>query len=71
MGHQPLCALHARYPRNFAGKYIRDAGGHDFDYCRLQMMFRWQAALRIRKRPDFGSRQGASCEDCDKGRHHS
>ena len=54
-----------------AGKYLCDAGGHDFDYCRLQMMFRWQAALRIRKRPDFGSRQGASCEDCDKGRHHS
>jgi hypothetical protein len=41
MGHQPLCALHALYAPIFAGKYIRDAGGHDFHYCRLQMMLRW------------------------------
>jgi hypothetical protein len=33
--------LHALYAHIFAGQYIRDAGGRDFDYYRLQVMARW------------------------------
>ena len=33
--------LHALYAHIFAGQYIRDAGGRDFDYYRLQIMARW------------------------------
>lgn len=33
--------LHALYAHVFAGQYIRDAGGRDFDYYRLQVMYRW------------------------------
>jgi Alginate export len=33
--------LHALYAHIFAGQYIRDAGGLDFDYYRLQIMARW------------------------------
>jgi len=33
--------LHALYAHIFAGQYIRDAGGRDFDYYRLQVMYRW------------------------------
>jgi hypothetical protein len=33
--------LHALYAHIFAGRYIRDVGGRDFDYCRLQIMARW------------------------------
>jgi hypothetical protein len=33
--------LHALYAHISAGQYVRDAGGRDFDYYRLQIMFRW------------------------------
>jgi len=33
--------LHALYSYVFAGQYIRDARGRDFDYYRLQIMARW------------------------------
>lgn len=33
--------LHALYSHVHAGQYIRSAGGRDFDYYRLQAMFRW------------------------------
>ena len=33
--------LHVLYAHVFAGQYIRDAGGRDFDYYRLQVMARW------------------------------
>jgi hypothetical protein len=33
--------LHALYAHIYAGRYIRDAGGRDFDYYRLQLMARW------------------------------
>ena len=33
--------LHALYAHIFAGQYIRDAGGRDFDYYRLQIVARW------------------------------
>jgi hypothetical protein len=33
--------LHALYAHIYAGQYIRDAGGRDFDYYRLQLMYRW------------------------------
>ncbi len=33
--------LHALYSHIFAGQYIRDAGGRNFDYYRLQVMARW------------------------------
>ncbi len=33
--------LHALYAHVHAGRYIRDAGGHDFDYYRLQLVARW------------------------------
>lgn len=33
--------LHALYSHVCAGRYIRDAGGRDFDYYRIQAMFRW------------------------------
>jgi len=33
--------MHALYSHIFAGGYIKDAGGNDFDYYRLQIMFRW------------------------------
>ncbi len=33
--------LHALYSHIFAGQYMRDAGGRDFDYYRLQLWARW------------------------------
>jgi hypothetical protein len=33
--------LHALYAHIYAGQYIRDAGGRDFDYYRVQIMARW------------------------------
>ena len=33
--------LHALHSHVYAGRYIRDAKGRDFDYYRLQAMFRW------------------------------
>jgi hypothetical protein len=33
--------LHALYAHIYAGQYIRDAGGRDFDYYRVQLMYRW------------------------------
>lgn len=33
--------LHALYAHIYAGQFIRDAGGRDFDYYRLQVMARW------------------------------
>jgi hypothetical protein len=33
--------FHALYSHIFAGQYIKDAGGKDFEYYRLQVMFRW------------------------------
>ncbi len=33
--------LHALYAHIYAGQYVRDAGGRDFDYYRLQLMARW------------------------------
>ena len=33
--------FHGLYSHIFAGGYVKDAGGKDFDYYRLQVMFRW------------------------------
>ncbi len=33
--------VHALYAHVYAGQYIRDAHGRDFDYYRLQLMARW------------------------------
>lgn len=33
--------VHALYAHIFAGQYLKDAGGRNFDYYRLQVMARW------------------------------